>query len=377
MSSARTALVVGAGIAGMTAAGELARSGVEVDLIERDAEPVFRGIGILLLPPAVRCMHQLGLIDACLERGLPQYTTETFTADGKRLARTPMVGLLGEDYPPAIGIARSTFGDLLRGRAEDAGVHLRCGMTVAALADGDAGAEVRFSDGSTGSYDVVVGADGLRSSVRGMVFPEQADPTFIGQGVWRVLVGMRPPEVNGQMLFLGARTRAGFNAIRPDDMYLYFLHETDVHRSHLDPGESHALLMELLGEYGGLVGEVRQRLTPDSPSHYGLLYTGFVEGPWHRGRVILIGDAAHATPPHLASGAGIAIEDAIVLAQCLRDGDAVPSAFERFMGRRYERCRLVIENSRTLSRWDLDPTPRGDQAAALMTDTWAALSEPI
>jgi len=111
--------------------------------------------------------------------------------------------------------------------------------------------------------------------------------------------------------------------------------------------------------------------------HYGALYTTFVEGPWHRGNVVLIGDAAHATPPHLASGAGIAIEDAIVLARVLRDEATVPDAFEAFMERRYERCRMVIENSRTLARWDLDPGASGGDAAALTTDTWAALAQPI
>ena len=179
------------------------------------------------------------------------------------------------------------------------------------------------------------------------------------------------------MLFLGARTRAGFNAIREDDMYLYCVHETAEDDVPLDRAESHARLMELLEEYGGLVAEVRDRLTPDRPVHYGALYTTFVEGPWHRGNVVLIGDAAHATPPHLASGAGIAIEDAIVLAQCLRDAGDGPRGVRDFMDRRYERCRMVIENSRTLARWDLDPDASGGEAAALMTDTWAALAQPI
>ena len=131
------------------------------------------------------------------------------------------------------------------------------------------------------------------------------------------------------MLFLGARTRAGFNAIREDDMYLYCVHETAEDDVPLDRVASHARLMDLLDEYGGLVAEVRDRFTPDRPLHYGPLYTTFVEGPWHRGRVVLIGDAAHATPPHLASGAGIAIEDAIVLAQCLRDEPTVPMRSRR------------------------------------------------
>lgn len=377
MNAARTALVVGAGIAGMTAAGELQRQGIDVELIEREPEPVFRGIGIVLLAPAVRSMHMLGLADACLERGFPQYESETRSADGRLIARTPMVGLLGNEYPPSIGIARAVFGEILRDRVLTAGVRLRCGLTVTAIAEAADGVEVELSDATSGRYDLVVGADGLRSSVRRMLFAEQPDPIYIGQCAWRVLIGTRPDELNGQLLFLGATTRAGFNPILPDDMYLYCLHQTDDGRPHLTRDQSHALLIEQLAEYGGLVGEVRERLTPDSPSYYGPLFTSFIAGAWHRGRVILIGDAAHATPPHLASGAGIAIEDAIVLARSLSRCDTVAAAFALFMSQRYERCRMVIENSRRLSRWDLDPHAPRDQAAALTTDTWAALGEPI
>jgi 2-polyprenyl-6-methoxyphenol hydroxylase-like FAD-dependent oxidoreductase len=377
VAAASTALVVGAGIAGMTAAGELARAGIEVDLVEREPEPVFRGIGILLLPPAVRSMQMLGLAQACLERGFPQVDVATFTAGGTEIARAPMRALTDDGLPPAIGIARTAFGDVLQERADAGGVRLRCGVTVQAIDDDGGGADVRFTDGSSGRYDLVVGADGLRSTVRAMAFPGQPEPYHIGQSVWRVLVGARPPEVNGQMLFLGAQTRAGFNAILPDDMYLYCVHPSGEGDPQPGEAESHARLMGLLEEYRGLVGEVRDLLTPDRPLHYGPLYTSFVEGPWHRGRVVLIGDAAHATPPHLASGAGIAIEDAIVLARCLRDEATVPAAFDAFMGRRYERCRMVIENSRTLARWDLDPDAPKGEAAALMTDTWIALAEPI
>jgi 2-polyprenyl-6-methoxyphenol hydroxylase-like FAD-dependent oxidoreductase len=377
VTAARTALVVGAGIAGMTAAGELARAGIEVDLVEREPEPAFRGIGILLLPPAVRSMRMLGLAEECLERGFPQVDSATFTAGGALLARTPMAGLAGPDLPPAIGILRASFGEILRARAHDAGVRLRCGLTVAAIADDDGGVDVGFTDGTSGRYDLLVGADGLRSSIRAMVLPEEPPPSHIGQSVWRVRVGMRPPDVHGQMLFLGATTRAGFNAIQPDDMYLYCLHRTDEGQPAGGRDESHALLMEILAEYGGLVGEVRELLTPESPSHYGPLHTGFIDGPWHRGATILIGDAAHATPPHLASGAGLAIEDAIVLATSLRECATVRAAFASFMQRRFERCRLVIDASRTLSRWDVDPDAPRDGAGALMDATWAALGRPI
>ena len=336
------ALIVGAGIAGTILAGELQYHGVDAHLVELEEEPTFRGIGIVLLPPAVRCMHELGLLDECLARGFPQHVSETFTATGKLLARTPLNGLVGPGYPPAVGIPRPVFGDIVRKRALDAGATLKCGTTVTALEEGSSGVEVAFSDGTSASYDIVVGADGVRSKIRTMLFPEEPPPTYIGQCSWRVLVGHRPPQLHGQMLFLGEKTRAGFNPILPDDTYIYLLHRID-DGDRLTPEQSYALMMELLGEYGGLIQEARSSLRPDSPRHYGPLYTTFVSGPWHRGRVILIGDAAHATPPHLASGAGIAIEDSIVLARCLREQGSVPEAFELFMRKRYERCRLVVE----------------------------------
>jgi 2-polyprenyl-6-methoxyphenol hydroxylase-like FAD-dependent oxidoreductase len=368
---------VGAGIAGTTVAGALQRQGVHVDLVELEAQPTFRGIGITLLPPAVRAMHVLGLADACLERGFPQHTMRTCTADGTVLASRRLEGLLGPDYPPAIGISRPELGEILREHAVGAGVEVRWDTTVVALENGDGGVAVELSDGTSGTYDVLVAADGLRSAIRAGVFPELEPPVYIGQCGWRVRVGERPDDIDGMVLYLGERTRAGFNPILPDDMYLFFLHQTQDERPVRSAEESHALLMELLGEYGGLVEETRHLFTPKSPSHYGPLYTTFVSGPWHRGRVILIGDAAHATPPHLASGAGIAIEDAIVLARCVSEHGSVAAAFDSFMRQRYERCRMVIEASRTLSRWDLDPNASGSAAASLASETWAALSEPI
>ncbi len=373
----KQALVVGAGIAGTTLAGELQSQGVGVDVVECEQEPTFRGIGIVLLPPTFRAIHQLGLADECVERGIGQYRFITCAADGTVLDANRMRSLVAPPYPPAVGIARPAFGEILRERAVSAGVRFQFGMTVDAIADGPDGIEVALADGTSRSYDVLIGADGLRSAIRSMVFPEQAPPVYIGQCGWRVRVGERPDEVDGQMLFLGETTRAGFNPILPNDMYIYLLHQTADARQRLTPEESHAQLTELLGEYGGLMAEMAQRLTPDHPSHYGPLYTSFISGDWHRGRVILIGDAAHATPPHLASGAGIAIEDAIVLARCLRDQDSVSSAFELFMRQRYERCRMVIENSRTLSRWDLEPDAPAMRAAELTTETFKVLSQPI
>lgn len=269
------------------------------------------------------------------------------------------------------------FGDILRTRALHNGSNLRFGLTVGELRNGEYGVEALLTDGSSQTYDLVVGADGLRSTVRSMIFPAAPPPTYIGQHIWRVLVGNRPPEIDSQMLFVGERSRVGLNPILPDDMYIYLLNQAEESREKLTDKDAHAQLMELFGDYGGIAREIASGLSLDCPAHHASLYTIFMEGPWHQGRVVLIGDAAHATPPHLAGGAAIAIEDAIVLARLLGTGDSVTEVFESFMNQRYERCRMVINNSRQLSRWDLDPNVDGRKAAALTTQTWEKLAVPI
>jgi naringenin degradation protein FdeE len=377
MTLVRNALVVGAGIAGTIVAGALQRDGIDVDLIEIEPVPTFRGIGIALLPPALRCMHQIGLADACVRRGTPQHTFKTCTAGGIIISESSMRGLLDPPYPPAVGIARTAFGDILREWALPAGVRVRYGTTVTRLTNRPAAVEVSFSDGEMRTYDLVVGADGVHSSLRTTLFPDQPPPIYLGQCIWRVLVPIRPEEVNGQILFLGKTTRAGFNPIAPDSMYIYLVHGAEDPERRPTAEASYAAMMEHLDGYGGLMREASRLVTVESPTHYGPLYTTFIDGPWYRGRVILVGDAAHTTPPHLASGAGIAIEDALVLARSLREQPDVPTAFAAFMSERFERCRMVVDNSRTLARWDLDPTVPGLKVAEVSGRTFEALGSPI
>jgi 2-polyprenyl-6-methoxyphenol hydroxylase-like FAD-dependent oxidoreductase len=98
--------------------------------------------------------------------------------------------------------------------------------------------------------------------------------------------------------------------------------------------------------------------------------------PWHRGRVLLIGDAVHTTTPHMAAGAGIAVEDSVVLAALLAAGGTVPAVLEAFMARRYERCRLVVENSFQLGEWEKTPNAPGANPIPVEQQTIRALAQP-
>jgi 2-polyprenyl-6-methoxyphenol hydroxylase-like FAD-dependent oxidoreductase len=99
--------------------------------------------------------------------------------------------------------------------------------------------------------------------------------------------------------------------------------------------------------------------------------------PWHRGRVILIGDAAHTTTPHMAAGAGIAVEDSVVLALLLESEHSLDVALEKFMTRRYARCRMVVENSLLLGEWEKNPSAPNADPVGVLDKSVKALAQPI
>ena len=147
-------------------------------------------------------------------------------------------------------------------------------------------------------------------------------------------------------------------------------------RSHPDEADLPALLRDQLIDYSGFLEVLRELITSPSQVVWRALEVLLAPAPWHRDGAILIGDAAHTTTPHLASGAGIAIEDAIVLAEELGADGPLAAALDRFMARRYERCEMVVENSVRLGEWEQSAPPDADPVG-LTSRSWALLAEPI
>jgi 2-polyprenyl-6-methoxyphenol hydroxylase-like FAD-dependent oxidoreductase len=137
------------------------------------------------------------------------------------------------------------------------------------------------------------------------------------------------------------------------------------------------VLRELLSDFGGLIGAARDEIDDPSDIAYRPITSLILPPPWHRGRVLLIGDAAHTITPHMAAGAGIAIEDAIVLAEVLQSESSPQQAFERFMTRRFERCRLVVDNSFQLGEWEKAPSTPGADPVRIEGETVRALAQPF
>ena len=368
-------LVVGGGVAGLTLAIALCRRGVSVELVEQRPDWSVLGVGLSLVGAPLRALNSIDLAEGCLAVAFGSTTLTLGNAAGEVLQVLDRPRLNGPGFPSSAGIMRPAFHRVLVGEAEARGAGLRLGTTVAALEQRADGVEVELSDGSTGRYDLLVGADGLHSWVRSTVFPETEAPRFTGQGVWRAML-RRPVDVTGPAIYYGPRNKAGLTPVSAEEMYLFLVQ--NVADETRPPRERLAeLLRAQLADYEGLIGTLREQIVDDAQVDYRPLYAVLVPPPWHRGRVVLIGDAVHATTPHLAAGAGLAIEDAIVLAELLDEAASIRAALERFAPRRFERCRFVVEASLQLGEWEKCPDDSAADPAGLSQRAWAVLGEPL
>lgn len=373
-TAAQRVLIVGGGLSGTAAALALQREGIHVEIVER--EPVWgaTGTGITLMSPAMRALHQLGVLEQCLAEGAGCSVMQLFDADGNLLHSLEIQGLL-EDFPAVGGMMRPTLHRILAEEASQKGTSVRTATTVVSLDQTDDAVHVELSDGSKETYDLVVAADGLRSQIREMVWGGDAPkPQALGQVVWRALLE-RPASVTGEYQFYGPGLKTGFTPIADDRMYQFLVQPFD---SDLPaPEERPAKMRELLDVFGGVVAEVSEQITRPEQVDVRKLYWLVMPRPWYRGRVLLIGDAAHATTPQLAMGGAIALEDGIVLGELLASESDLPAALETFMDRRYERCKMVVENSVQLSEWERNAAENEEAAGRLQTESFMALAAPI
>lgn len=214
------ALVIGGGFSGMTAAIQLARAGVAVDLVEIDAGWRSYGAGISLNGATLRLMKQIGLLPKFLEAG---YATDGVDMRGPGdvvLITMPTPRVAGPDVPGAGAIMRPALARILAEEVRAAGVAVRLGQTFSAIENGAAGCRVNFTDGTSATYDLVVAADGLYSTGRTVLLPDAPKPRFIGQSVWRAVLP-RPPEIRTITMWMGPKLKAGMNLVTADQVYLF------------------------------------------------------------------------------------------------------------------------------------------------------------
>jgi 2-polyprenyl-6-methoxyphenol hydroxylase-like FAD-dependent oxidoreductase len=360
MPAVRKVLVIGAGLAGTASAIRLAQSGVGVDIVDKQRDVTALGSGISLQGNALRALRELGVWDQVKKHG---YTYDSLGLRAPDPAGTLLVEMDemhtgGPELPPGAGMHRPDLARILTDRAVEVGAQTRFGVTPVGLRQDTDGVDVDFSDGSTGRYDLVIGADGVRSWTRSAV-GIAVDTVSTGMGIWRVVTG-RPASVTRTDLFYGGPSYiAGYCPTGTDSMYAYVVEKAQ-DRFSTTPEEKLVIMRELAAAYHGPWDDIRELMTDPASVNYTWFETHVVPAPWNRGRVVVIGDAAHVCPPTLAQGGAQALEDALVLTELLMARTEVDDAlWAAFTERRFDRAEAVVEASLQLGRW-LQEGVRGD-----------------
>ena len=378
MSTVKKILIVGAGIGGQSAAIGLKKAGYEVEVVEIHAEFNVYGVGIIQQANALRALDAIGVADEAMRRGSPYGKVKLCLPHGVQIgeAGTPPIGR----FPSHNGISRKILHEVLFDEAQRIGLKYRMGVTVDTIDNQPDAVRVIFSDGTAGTYDILIAADGVNSKVRKLVFGEYKT-NYVGLSVWRYAF-KRPADLDTGYIFFNKKHKLGVIPMTADSCYI-FLNSAEGE----DPNIPEDRLVDKLKGYMSaypvpFVQELIPQITDPKLVNYRALETLKVPAPWYKNRVVVIGDAAHTTIPQLGSGAALAIEDAVVLIEELQKDGEVSVVFERYMKRRFDRCNLVVEVSETLGQWELleytdQPLPEGANMGMLMGKTGMALTEEI
>jgi 2-polyprenyl-6-methoxyphenol hydroxylase-like FAD-dependent oxidoreductase len=356
MTAVNKVAIAGAGAVGLAAAIQLAKAGVEVDVFEAKPELTALGSGISLQGNALRVFDALGAWDDIRAAGFA-FEGLNLRAPGPGapiVAELPDVKTGGPDYPAAMGMPRPALAEILLDHAQRAGANVRFGAKVTGFAEtADAAVEVSVNDEPAGVYDLLIGADGLNSTVRDALGIE-TKPEPNGMGIWRAFVS-RPAEVQRTELYYGGPVYiAGYTPTGEGTMYA-FLVEKAQDRFGVSDEEATRIMLEESRAYDGPWNAIRADLEKGAHANYTWFTKHIVEAPWNRGRVVIIGDAAHSCPPTIAQGAAQGLEDALVLTELLTTRDAVDQElWDAFHARRLPRAKAVVEASVQLAQWQID-----------------------
>ena len=374
-SAGKKVLIIGAGTAGMAAAITLSRIGLNIDLIDINPNWGALGAGLTITGPTLRALKQLGVYDEVTDQAYVGDGIQVCDPQGNPLRILPTPMLDGADTAGSGGIMRPTMHSIMHKYVKDAGIEMRLGLSVESFEQDSNGVNVQFSDGTTGRYDFVLGSDGVLSKTRQILFPDAPKAEYTGQSCWRLFL-KRPASVERRTYFLGGPVKVGFTPVSQDHMYMFLLERCP--QRWQEPEDNYKNLKELLTGYDGILAEIRESLSEaDNPNiNFRPLECFDLPGPWFQGKVLLIGDSAHPTTPQLASGAGMGIEDALVLAEIFKDESNVEKAFEQFMQRREQRCRLVTQSSMEIGRLEQQRAPV-EQQTAVVSKALELLKEAI
>jgi 2-polyprenyl-6-methoxyphenol hydroxylase-like FAD-dependent oxidoreductase len=336
------ALIVGAGIAGLAAAGAIRGIGWDVDIIERRASFGVAGTGLFLPANGVRALAALGILDSLADRGAAITRLRVRSADGV-VENAADLDQVWPGVGPSVAVHRSVAHEAL---LEAAPSPIQMGAGLADLVAAGSEVEVLLADDSAARYDLLVGADGVDSTVRRLIWPD-CPARYTGESYWRGIVASRA-GVEDWTLSL---CRAGnFLVIPVGSGMAYWAAMTTTDFAFRDePAGRAQRVRDRFGDLAGPPRDVLDQITDDASVQFSAADQAWVENPV-AGRIVLVGDAWHGTSPSMAQGGAMAAEDALVLVAELgrrefAGPDPVGDALGRYVARRLPRLRHVRETT--------------------------------
>jgi 2-polyprenyl-6-methoxyphenol hydroxylase-like FAD-dependent oxidoreductase len=339
-------LIAGVGIAGLTSAIYLERAGFEVDLVEIAKEWAPVGAGIVLWPNCLKILGTLGLRAQTEAMGTAIEEMTVADENGKKISSLQFDKLF-EKGLYAVSISRADLHSILAGGLKNTNVMLN--DSVDSLDDDGTKVTVKLSSGRTSVYDLVIGADGIHSRVRTLLFGD-VKPRYAGYTAWRFLV-------NGEIEFdrkqayeyWGKGGRFGIVPTGRGDSNYGFLVLNSPHGSFENKNISIEKFKHILSQFNGAAGEFIKLINEDT-----VLIHNDIEDirldKWYKGNVVLIGDAAHAITPNLGAGALMAMEDSAIVADNLTRFDKPEDAFRAFFEARFKRVKKICNDSYRLGK---------------------------
>jgi FAD-dependent urate hydroxylase len=368
-------LIVGGGIAGLTAAIALHRRGFAPDLVERAASWRAIGTGIIIQPNAMRLLRELDIARDLQATGAAVRRFQFLNKQGELLSEIDL-NELWSGVDSGVAIERGELQKaLLRSVNRE---HCRLGVTVTSLSQREGSVSIGFSDGGTADYDLAIGADGIGSTVRALAIGATTS-RYCWQAAWRAIAPINRKNADEVQFWLGDGSFFTTYAVGAERTYgCAYVVDTAPDQA---PVEGRlARFRDRFAAFGEPVRALLDSLRSDDQIHCSAIES--LELPeWRKGRVLLIGDAAHASSPMMGQGGCMAVEDAAVLAQLLKTSPTVDAALDAFSPRRRPRVDWVQAQSDALARNALAPAAVRDsiikeRGAQAFRDRYAPLLSP-
>jgi len=341
------ALIAGGGIGGLVTAIALQRAGMNVSVFERVKEQQEVGAGLTLWANAIQALQKIGLPELLPSIGQPLSRSCILSWRGDILSETPMKALAERYGTPLMAVHRA---DLLAALLKAVGENVvQSGVACTGFRQDETGVRLQLAGVEEVPGDLLVGADGIHSSIRAQLFGA-AKPRYAGYTAWRGIAYSTPEGWNEQVTTetWGNGKRFGLVPLSQGRIYWYATRNAPEGTPDPQTGRKERLL-KLFSACHAPVADVIEA-TDEAAILHNDIYDRPPLAHWSKGRVTLLGDAAHAMTPNLGQGAGQAIEDALVLARCLATEPSVTSALQAYERQRLTRANTIVQRSHRLGQ---------------------------